>query len=66
MCKPPVPGGYTITATFEVFYSYGPSFTETAIGVTEEPVLTTELAIISVVIIAIAIIFSIWVTRKRK
>ncbi len=35
--EPPVPGEYTIIATFEGSDSYGPSFAETAIGVTEAP-----------------------------
>ncbi len=34
---PPVPGKYTITATFEGSESYWPSYSETAIGVTEAP-----------------------------
>jgi outer membrane protein assembly factor BamB len=37
MWEPPVPGEYTIIATFEVSDSYGGSFAETAIGVTEAP-----------------------------
>jgi hypothetical protein len=37
MWEPPVPGEYTIIATFKGSESYWSSYTETAIGVTEAP-----------------------------
>jgi outer membrane protein assembly factor BamB len=41
--EPPVPGEYTIIATFKGTDSYGSSFAETAIGVTEFPSLAQSL-----------------------
>ena len=81
MWEPPVPGEYTIIATFAGSESYFSSYAETAIGVataqsaggpiepepTEAPLITTELAvIIAAVIIAIALIAGFWILRKRK
>jgi len=80
MWEPPVPGEYTIIATFEGSESYYRSYAETAIGVqeasaggsiepepTETPMITSEVAIIaSAVIIAIAAIVGIWIISKRK
>ena len=82
MWQPPVPGEYTIIATFEGSNSYYSSYAETAIGVeeaaaaggsiepeptTETPLITTELAIIAAIAIAAVIgIVSFWILRKRK
>jgi outer membrane protein assembly factor BamB len=81
MWEPPVPGEYTIIATFEGSDSYGSSYAETAIGVGPAPAAggqiepeptqgfalgTTELAIIAVVIIAVVGIVAFWALRKRK
>jgi hypothetical protein len=81
MWEPPVPGEYTIIATFEGSESYYRSYAETAIGVgpavtpsgTIEPeptqgfaLTTTELAIIAVVIIAVVGVVAFWALRKRK
>jgi outer membrane protein assembly factor BamB len=78
---PPVPGKYTIFATFEGSGSYFRSYSETAILVsgatsagqsmepepTEAPLITTEMAlIIAAVIIAVALIAGFWILRKRK
>ena len=49
--EPPVQGEYTIIATFEGSYSYWASYAETAIGVTEAPLITTEMAIILAAVI---------------
>jgi hypothetical protein len=64
--EPPVPGEYTIIATFKGTDSYGSSFAETAIGVTEfpspgqqfepeltEPMQATEAPLITTELIAI-------------
>jgi hypothetical protein len=79
--EPPVPGKYTIIATFEGTESYFRSYAETTIGVTEasasviiEPVtesaeapfITTELAIVAAVIVAVAVVAGFWALRKRK
>ena len=79
--EPPVPGEYTIIATFAGSESYFSSYAETAIGVTEAlspaqplepepteaPLITTELAIIlAAVIVAVALIAGFWIVRKRK
>ena len=79
--EPPVPGEYTIMATFDGSESYWRSYAETAIGVeeapspsgpiepepTEAPLITTEMAIIiSAVIVAVAILAGFFVLRKRK
>jgi len=81
MWEPPVPGKYTIIATFEGSDSYFSSYAETAIGVEEAPspaapiepeptegfaITTTELAIIAVAIIALVGIVAFWALRKRK
>ena len=82
MWQPPVPGEYTIIATFEGSNSYYSSYAETAIGVeeasaaggsfepeptTEAPLVTTEIAIIAVVAIACIIgAVAFLVLRKRK
>jgi outer membrane protein assembly factor BamB len=81
MWKPPVPGEYTIIATFEGSDSYFSSFAETAIGVdeapspstpiepepTETPLITTEIAIIAAVVVACIIgIVAFFALRKRK
>lgn len=81
MWEPPVPGKYTIIATFEGSDSYWSSYAETAIGVTEAPspagliepepteapFITTEVAIIlATVIVAVALIAGFWIVRKRK
>ena len=81
MWEPPVPGEYTIIATFEGSGAYFGSYSETAVGVeeapspsgaiepesTETPFITTEVAIIAAVAIAAVIgIVSFWVLRKRK
>jgi hypothetical protein len=81
MWEPPVPGEYTIIATFEGSDSYWSSYSETAIGVTEAPspggpiepeptegfaLGTTELAIIAIVIIAVVALVAFWARRKRK
>ena len=82
MWKPPVPGEYTIIASFAGSESYWGSTTETAIGVTEaqspgvpiepepttpEPLITTEIAIIAAVAIAAIIgIVAFWALRRRK
>jgi hypothetical protein len=39
--SPPVPGKYTVTATFEGSASYWPSFAETAVGVIDAPAPST-------------------------
>jgi hypothetical protein len=70
--EPPVPGEYTIIATFKGSDSYGSSFAETSIGVTEfpspgqqlqpeqaEPMQATEAPFITtelIVILAVVII----------
>jgi hypothetical protein len=79
--EPPVPGEYTIMATFDGSESYWRSYAETAIGVeeapspggpiepepTEAPFITTEMAIIiAVVAVAIISIVAFWTLRKRK
>jgi outer membrane protein assembly factor BamB len=81
MWEPPVPGEYTIIATFEGSESYWRSYAETAVGVTEAPaaggpiepepteapLITTELAIIlAAVIVAVAVLAGFWIVRKRK
>jgi outer membrane protein assembly factor BamB len=80
MWEPPVPGEYTIIATFEGSDSYYSSYAETAIGVeeasaggpiepepTEAPFITIELAIIiGAVIIAVALVAGLWIIKKRK
>jgi hypothetical protein len=81
MWEPPVPGEYTIIATFEGSDSYYSSYAEAAIGVEEAPapsgtiepeptegfaITTTELAIIAVAIIALVGIIAFWALRKRK
>jgi outer membrane protein assembly factor BamB len=82
MWEPPVPGKYTIIATFEGSDSYWRSFSETAIGVTEapspsgpiepEPIQPAEAPLISIevaIIIAVAVVIGIvafWTLRKRK
>ena len=80
MWTPEVPGKYTIIATFEGSESYFSSYAETAIGVTEAPspgqpiepepteapLITTEVAIIAVAIIAVVGIVAFWALRKRK
>jgi outer membrane protein assembly factor BamB len=81
MWEPPVPGEYTIIATFEGSNSYYSSYAETAIGVeeavstgaplepepTEAPIVSTEMAIIiAAVIVAIAVLAGFWIIRKRK
>ena len=81
MWTPPVPGEYTIIATFEGSNSYFSSYAETAIGVeeatspstpiepepTEAPLITTEVAIIlAAVIVAVALLAGFWILRKRK
>jgi outer membrane protein assembly factor BamB len=81
MWEPPVPGEYTIIATFEGSDSYWSSYSETAIGVTEAPspggpiepeptegfaLGTTELAIIAIVIIAVVALVAFWARRKRR
>jgi hypothetical protein len=79
--KPENEGKYTIIATFEGSDSYYASYAETAIGVdpapspagpiepepTEAPLITTELAIIAAVAVAVVIgIVAYWALRKRK
>jgi hypothetical protein len=79
--EPPVPGEYTIIATFAGSESYFSSYAETAIGVTkastaggqiepeptEAPLLSTEMAIIiAAVIVALAVILGFFILRKRK
>jgi hypothetical protein len=80
--EPPVPGEYTIIATFEGSDSYYSSYGETAIGVTEaasptqpiepEPTEAAEVPLISMevaIIIAVAVIIGIvafWTLRKRR
>jgi len=74
-------GKYTIIATFEGSDSYYASYAETAIGVgpapspaqpiepeepTAAPLITTELAIIAFVIVAVIGIVAFWILRKRK
>jgi outer membrane protein assembly factor BamB len=82
MWQPPVPGEYTIIATFEGSNSYYSSYAETAMGVeeaaaaggsfepeptTETPMITTELAIIAAIAIAAVIgVVSFLALRKRK
>jgi hypothetical protein len=82
MWEPPVPGKYTIIATFEGSDSYWRSFSETAIGVEEppspgepiepEPIQPAEAPLISTevaIIIAVAVVIGIvafWTLRKRK
>ncbi len=85
MWEPPVPGEYTIIATFEGSDSYYGSYTETAIGVceapsaggpiepepieptTEIPLITTEIAIVAIVAVAVVIgIVAFWALRKHK
>jgi hypothetical protein len=81
MWEPPVPGEYTIMATFDGSESYWRSYAETAIGVeeapspggpiepepTEAPLITTEIAIlIGAVIVALALIAGFLIIRKRK
>ena len=81
MWEPPVPGEYTIIATFAGSESYFSSYAETAIGVetaqsaggpiepepTEAPLITTEMAIIlAAVIVAVALFAGFWIVRKRK
>ena len=80
--EPPVPGEYTIIATFEGSESYYQSYAETAILVseaasaggpiepeaaTEAPLITTEIAILlASVIVAVAVIAGFWITRRRE
>jgi hypothetical protein len=81
MWTPEIEGKYKIIATFEGSKAYYASYAETSIGVgpttsagqpieTEEPAAfalgTTELAIISVVIIALVGVVAFWALRKRK
>jgi outer membrane protein assembly factor BamB len=81
MWEPPVPGEYTIIATFKGSESYFSSYAETAIGVeeaptaggsiepepTEAPLITTEISIIAVVAVAVIIgIIAFWALQKRK
>jgi hypothetical protein len=81
MWEPPVPGEYTIIASFAGSESYWRSTAETAIGVTEaqssaKPIepdstealfINPEVAIISAIIIAAIIgLVSFWTLRKRK
>jgi outer membrane protein assembly factor BamB len=80
--KPENEGKYTIIATFEGSDSYYCSYAETAIGVdpapapaqpiepeepTEAPLITTEVAIIAAVAVAVVIgIVTYWALRKRQ
>jgi hypothetical protein len=81
MWEPPVPGEYTIIATFDGSGAYFSSYAEAAIGVeeagsaggpiepepTEAPFITIELAIIlAAVIVAVAVIAGFFILRKRK
>jgi outer membrane protein assembly factor BamB len=82
MWAPEKEGKYTIIATFEGSDSYFSSYAETALGVgpasaptqpiepeeptAEAPFITTEIAIIAAVIIAVAVIVGFWIIRKRK
>jgi len=81
MWEPEHEGKYTIIATFEGSKSYWPSYAETAVGVgpapapiqpiepevpAEAPLITTEVAIIAVVIVAVIGIVAYWALRKRK
>jgi len=81
MWTPEHEGEYTIIATFAGSDSYWSSYAETAIGVTEAPspvgpiepepseapLITTEIAIIAAVAVAVVIgIAAYWVLRKRK
>ncbi len=81
MWEPPVPGEYTIIATFGGSTSYFSSYAETAVGVTEAPspgvpiepeptqapLITTEVAILlAAVIVAVAVIAGFYLIRKRK
>jgi hypothetical protein len=80
---PETEGKYTIIATFEGSKSYWASYAETAVGVgpasapaqpiepeeptAEAPFITTEIAIIAAVVIAVVIgIVAYWALRKRK
>jgi len=89
--EPPVPGKYTIIASFEGSNSYYSSYAETSIGVseasspgtamepevglptpvepttTEAPMITTEIAIIAAVAVAVVIgVVAYWALRKRQ
>jgi len=79
--EPPTEGQYTIMATFDGTNSYGSSYATTKLGVgpatsatspiepepTEAPFITTEIAIIAAVAIAVVIgIVAFWILRKRK
>ena len=81
MWEPPVPGEYTIIATFEGSNSYYSSYAETAIGVeeaaapagsiepeptAETPLITTELAIIAAVAIIAVVIGIVSFWTLRK
>jgi hypothetical protein len=82
MWEPPVPGEYTIIATFEGTKSYYRSYAETAIAVGEapspaqpiepEPTEPTEAPLISTevaIIVAVAVVIGIvafWMLRKRR
>jgi outer membrane protein assembly factor BamB len=81
MWEPPVPGEYTVIATFGGSGAYYGSYAETAFGVseaaspggpiepepTEAPFITTEVAvIIGAAIVAVAVIAGFFVLRKRK
>jgi len=78
---PEIPGEYKITATFEGSESYASSMDITYLVVTEAPspaqpiepeepteapFITTEIAIIAAVIVAVAVILGFWIIRKRK
>jgi len=81
MWTPEHEGEYTIIASFAGSGSYFSSYAETAIGVgpapspavpiepeepTAAPLITTEVAIIAVVIIAVVGIVAFWALKKRK
>jgi hypothetical protein len=67
MWKPPAPGKYTIIARFEGTDAYWSSSAETAIGVKETILITTELAIIlAVVAVAVIIIVGYWILRNLR
>jgi hypothetical protein len=81
MWEPPVPGKYTVIATFTGSESYYSSYSETAFGVTEAPspsgaiepeptqapFITTEIAIIiAAVLVAVAVLAGFYIIRKQK
>jgi hypothetical protein len=77
MWTPPVPGEYTVIASFEGSESYYASYAETAIGVAAGPSATSEqttsafstvdLVIIVAVVIAILIgVVNLLAVKKRK